>query len=774
MLNFWKAFKGLIRNSLQVLTTLLKPSTAPRAPQEPLQTPETSTLPEPPMPESSPWSATPPTTPLSVVRQLQPISVEEVKFLPEELPPFSIQLQDPLSMSELQAIQPTIALLTPVLPRSETLSAPLVKPAEKPLEPQNVVALPLETTPLELQPQEQPLPELSPETPSADLLDLMQEFESFTKTNSLPESTEILSEPKILESMEVLSQDQLEQQMLMQEQEILMKLSPPEPLLELPKQATPLILISTSSETIEDQNSPMSSQGLTTEFERPTLEQQVANLPEISGTETLPPAISPMIILEPVTDMSPKKKDADTLSEPMETTSAIDIETSLEDAASEWKTDVLASGMPHEPAPTEAGAETETETAPVTFVMDPYAMNTLDVAAAQKDDEFQVDDSDLEMSDEDEIDDGNDPELVLDTDEKAIEETLEGLKAAMDEQDAEQAKLVAEAEALDEEAREKLLAAQIAEDEALEKAMKEEAENGLENDPELLAALPTLPEEDDDGNLDLSELESCIEALLFMVDKPMSAKKLHEHLGPEMPLHLFQEALTRLKGRYQRLHHGIELVEIANGYQFRTKPVRAALAKKLAKVTTQRLSTGAMESLAIVAYKQPCLKDDIDKIRGVDSSHFIRGLLDKKLIKIAGRSELPGRPMLYETTQDFLELFSLKNLEALPSLREIESMVPGSQGGAHDEDPRVKEMRRLVGEMKADTSTSLIYDPKEDEKFLAEIKERVQGIAVSTPTIDEQKAREKAIAEGLIDPAAEAMAEAIENAAPGKTPEMPL
>jgi len=192
-------------------------------------------------------------------------------------------------------------------------------------------------------------------------------------------------------------------------------------------------------------------------------------------------------------------------------------------------------------------------------------------------------------------------------------------------------------------------------------------------------------------------------------------------------------------------------VEVAGGLQFRTKPGRAALAKKLAKVTTQRLSSGAMQTLAIIAYRQPAMKEDVDKIRGVDSSYFIRGLLERKLIQISGRSELPGRPMLYTTTPEFLELFGLKDLAAMPSLHEIEKMIPSSQSSNPDspdyEDPRVKEMRRLVGQMKSDTSTTIHYNPREDEKILREIRERINSIPTSTPYLEEQKAKEKQEAE---------------------------
>jgi segregation and condensation protein B len=285
------------------------------------------------------------------------------------------------------------------------------------------------------------------------------------------------------------------------------------------------------------------------------------------------------------------------------------------------------------------------------------------------------------------------------------------------------------------------LAAQIAEDQALQAQEAEEAKRAEELDPELKAALP---QPDENGNLDLEEVQSCLEAILFISDKPMSLKRLHELLGPDFSHGIFQEAVTALKDRYQSSpHHGIELVEVAGGYQFRTRPGRAALARKLARVQTQRLSSGAMESLAIIAYKQPAMKDDIDKIRGVDSSYFIRGLLDRKLIRISGRSEMPGRPMLYSTTDEFLELFGMKDLNALPPLQELEAMVP-AQAAKEEEDPRVKQMRKLVNEMTTDTSTTLTYDPREDEIILKEMKERIGSIPVSTPYLDEQKAAEKA------------------------------
>ncbi len=415
----------------------------------------------------------------------------------------------------------------------------------------------------------------------------------------------------------------------------------------------------------------------------------------------------------------------------------------------------------------------------VALVQDPYALfnpspSSLSDEAIESLDEAELEEfTDLELDSEsdgeDDVDaeeDEEDQEPVFDL--EGSDETLDRMAKTLAEEEAkmqvEQETLLAE---LQEQAADRL-AQEIAEDQALAEAQAAEAagQAAEELDPELLAALPSRPEvssEATDANLDLSEIESCCEALLFMSDKPVSAQRLKDLLGPDFELTWFEQALTNLQTRYQSVHHGFELVQVAGGYQFRTKAGRAALAKKLAKVTQQRLSTGAMETLSIIAYKQPVLKDEIDKIRGVDSSHFIRGLMDKKLVAIQGRSDLPGRPMLYTTTSDFLELFGLNALSDLPPLRELEQMVPGSQVGEDNEDPRVREMRKLVSQMKSDTSTSLLYDPKEDEKILSEIRERVNTIPTSTPYLDEQKALEKqAILQAKLDAEAAALAAAQE------------
>ena len=325
---------------------------------------------------------------------------------------------------------------------------------------------------------------------------------------------------------------------------------------------------------------------------------------------------------------------------------------------------------------------------------------------------------------------GGDLELSEEDTQWQLEKIAQAITQQVSEDLESLAPLVADA------SEEQILQAQIAEDLALQAAQKEMELQGE-------AAEESITEKE----MDQEELQSCIEALLFISDKPLSREKLKSLLGPTYDMGLFDEALQALAARYQGIHHGIELTQVGGGYQFRTKPGRADLARKLVRTQTQRLSSGCMETLAIVAYRQPVMKEDIDQVRGVDSSYFIRGLLEKKLIHITGRSELPGRPLLYETTPEFLELFSLNDLSSLPSLREIEQMIPTSQSQNPDEDPKTRELRRLVGEMKADQSTTLYYNPKEDEKILKEIKDQVTAIPVSTPYLDELRAAELAAKE---------------------------
>ncbi|HCU25808.1 MAG TPA: SMC-Scp complex subunit ScpB [Deltaproteobacteria bacterium] len=136
-----------------------------------------------------------------------------------------------------------------------------------------------------------------------------------------------------------------------------------------------------------------------------------------------------------------------------------------------------------------------------------------------------------------------------------------------------------------------------------------------------------------------------------------------------------QAALQELAAEYRaNPSRGIVLAEVAGGWQFRTRPENAALLQQFYQAKPTKLSKPSLETLAIVAYRQPIIRAEIDAIRGVDSGGVLKTLLEKNLIRIVGKQDDPGKPMLYGTTQDFLELFQLKSLQELPTLKEFREL----------------------------------------------------------------------------------------------------
>lgn len=175
-----------------------------------------------------------------------------------------------------------------------------------------------------------------------------------------------------------------------------------------------------------------------------------------------------------------------------------------------------------------------------------------------------------------------------------------------------------------------------------------------------------------------------IETIVFMSDRPVALQKIKNMIDEDLPLRVLHTAIARLQEEYEKKHHGLRLAEVAEGYQFRTKATYAKYVQDLFKVNKLELSPTALEVLAIIAYKQPVAKTEVEKIRGVDSSHIVRALMDKRLVKVAGRSDDVGRPVLYATTPEFLEVFNLPDLGALPPEHELESMVEDGIGKIED------------------------------------------------------------------------------------------
>jgi segregation and condensation protein B len=176
----------------------------------------------------------------------------------------------------------------------------------------------------------------------------------------------------------------------------------------------------------------------------------------------------------------------------------------------------------------------------------------------------------------------------------------------------------------------------------------------------------------------LQKLKTIVEALLFVSETPMNAEKLMGafEVG-EVSQAEIKEALAALLEDYSSEDKAFTLKEIAGGYQFRTRPEFSIYAVRLRKKSPQRLSRAAMETLAVIAYRQPILRAEIEKLRGVDAGGVLKSLLEKDLIRIASRQDnLPGRPMLYATTSRFLETFDLPSITALPTMEEINNLSP--------------------------------------------------------------------------------------------------
>jgi segregation and condensation protein B len=190
----------------------------------------------------------------------------------------------------------------------------------------------------------------------------------------------------------------------------------------------------------------------------------------------------------------------------------------------------------------------------------------------------------------------------------------------------------------------------------------------------------------EDRFMDNFDIKPILEGIFFISDSPVRLETLIEIL-PESNKEEILEGIARIKTEYEDGSKGVELVEIAGGYQFRTKPRWAEWINRLKKTKAVKLSRSALETLAIIAYRQPIIRPAVEEIRGVDSGWVLRTLLEKGLVKMMGRKDLPGRPMIYGTTRAFLELFGLNTLADLPTLKEVQPPP------AADEIPKEEIMR---------------------------------------------------------------------------------
>ena len=179
--------------------------------------------------------------------------------------------------------------------------------------------------------------------------------------------------------------------------------------------------------------------------------------------------------------------------------------------------------------------------------------------------------------------------------------------------------------------------------------------------------------------MERADLKSIVESLLFVADGPLTLQRFSEVLEGASRGDL-RSVLEEIQAELENERRGVRLVEIAGGYQLRTPKVNADWVKKLLGGRPPRMSRATLETLAIIAYRQPITRAEIEAIRGVDVDGVVGTLLERNLIRAVARKDVPGRPFLYGTTPEFLQLFNLKDLTHLPTLKEMEEItLPESQ-----------------------------------------------------------------------------------------------
>ena len=184
----------------------------------------------------------------------------------------------------------------------------------------------------------------------------------------------------------------------------------------------------------------------------------------------------------------------------------------------------------------------------------------------------------------------------------------------------------------------------------------------------------------------MEDIKSVIESLLFVAEEPLPLDRIKKILATaEIPA--IRMALNDLAAEYRHRGGGFDLHEVAGGFQIRTRPEYTPWIKRLIQPNPLRLSRAALETLAIIAYKQPIIRSGIEQIRGVDCGGILRMLLERNLIRVLGRKEIPGRPLIYATTKRFLTVFDLKDLKDLPSPKEIEDLGEKSPPADADLEP---------------------------------------------------------------------------------------
>lgn len=219
--------------------------------------------------------------------------------------------------------------------------------------------------------------------------------------------------------------------------------------------------------------------------------------------------------------------------------------------------------------------------------------------------------------------------------------------------------------------------------------------------------------------VDERELQAILETLLFVSHEPVTVDRLVSVLGGVAKAEI-RQALESLKSDYEKRERGLQIHEVAGGFQLSTRPEYAPWIKMLGKTkTSAKLSRSGLESLAIIAYKQPIVRGEIEAIRGVETSGVLRTLLERKLVRIVGRKDVPGRPIMYGTTKFFLQHFGLRDLAELPPLREFKELGESEQAmlPVGDEPLQIGEGSSIVDPTDSDSPTLLPISDETTEQL---------------------------------------------------------
>lgn len=220
-----------------------------------------------------------------------------------------------------------------------------------------------------------------------------------------------------------------------------------------------------------------------------------------------------------------------------------------------------------------------------------------------------------------------------------------------------------------------------------------------------------------------NQVRNVLESVLFVAPEALTFDQLFEVTGIDRER--LKEGLLALQGERRDGISGVVLHEVAQGWQLRTAPESSDFVRRFLKVKPQRLTRAALETLAIIAYRQPCTRPEVEDIRGVDSGAVLKALLDRRLVKIVGKKEDVGRPILYGTTKEFLEFFALRDLGALPTLREFQELTEEHLEIVEKEAPR--PAAGLVGELSdPDFAERVKAADEASEAALGELDEAIE------------------------------------------------